>query len=197
MGLFDIFKKKSKSKKAKSNKTRVLNEIKPGWTPAFKRAVKHANELGTDLLEMTEHHCTCGECAKYQGRVFSISGRNKKYPRLPECILEKGCVHKGCRHDFFPYVDGTAPTYHKNIVAYSNSPFIDNRSPEEIAQYDAEQKEIADRKRDEREYKKICEKLPEIAPKSLAGYRRMKNAKSNNYLKLVDECKRAKITIKE
>ena len=63
--------------------------------------------------------------------------------------------------------------------------------------YEAKQKKINDKIRDEKEYKKICEKLLELAPKSLSGYRKMKNSKSKNYLKLVEECKKQKIRIKE
>lgn len=74
-----------------------------------------------------------------------------------------------------------------------SSAVVDNRIPEEIAEYEAKQKEINDRIRDEKEYKKICEKLPTLVPKSLGRYRKMKSSKSKNYLKLVEECKKVKI----
>lgn len=195
MGVFNIFgSKKSK----KETKKRPTNEINPDWSANFKRIVRSANQMETDLVEMSEHYCTCGECAKYQGRVYSLSGKSRKYPRIPQIVIDKGYIHKGCQHEFYPYIDGISkPTYHKNIVAYSNSPFADNRTPEEVAEYDAKQKEISDRIRDEKEYKKICEKLPNIAPKSLGGYRKMKKSKSKNYLNLVEECKKVKIKIKE
>lgn len=195
MGIFNLFgSKKNKKKKAAKD----INPINPNWSPAFKTIVRRANQLGTDLVEMSEHHPTCGECAKYQGRVYSLSGRSRKFPKIPQIIIEKGRICKGCRHEFYPYTDGcSSSNYHKNIVAYSNSPFVDNRSSEEIAEYDAEQKIIHDKKRDEREYKRICEKLPEIAPKSFGGYRRMKNSKSANYLKLVEECKKVRIRIED
>ena len=80
---------------------------------------------------------------------------------------------------------------------YSNSPFIDNRSPDEIAEWENDQQQTKERKQDEREYKKICEKLPELAPKSFAGYRKMKNSKSKKYQELVVACKEAKIKITE
>ena len=150
MGLFNLFGKKKSKKKP-------INEINPNWSANFKRIVRSANQLDTDLVEMSEHYCTCGECAKYQGRVYSLSGKNRIFPKIPQIVIDKGYIHKDCRHEFYPYMYGSTPNYHKNIVSYSNSPFIDNRSPEEIAEYEAEQKKISDKIRDEKEYKKICE----------------------------------------
>lgn len=206
MGFLDLFRIKSNKSKQSDEKTnhtvieqkKQINPINPDWSPVFEQIVVRANLMETDLVEMSEHHPTCGECAKYQGRVYSLSGKSKKFPKIPQIIIEKGYICKGCRHAFYPYIDGLSlPNYHEDIVAYSNSPFVDNRTPEEIAEYDARQKEIHDKKRDEKEYTKICEKLPEIAPKSFGGYRRMKNAKSANYLKLVEECKKVKIKIED
>lgn len=194
MGLFNIF----GNKKKKKVKKKLINEINPSWSTNFKRIVRSANQLDTDLVEMSEHYCTCGECAKYQGRVYSLSGKSRKFPKIPQVVIDKGYIHKDCRHEFYPFIDGiSTPNYHKNIVSYSNSPFTDNRSSEEITEYETEQKKINDKIRDEKEYRKICEKLPTLAPKSLGGYRKMKISKSKNYLKLVEECKKAKIKIKE
>lgn len=185
--MFGIFKKSNYS-----------NKILDSWNPKFKALVRRCNELNTDLFEMTEHHPTCAECAKYQGRVYSISGKSRKFPPVPEIIKNKGQVHSGCRHDFYPFVDGASvPAYHKNIVEYSNSPFIDNRSEAEIEEYESDKKQQADLKRDQSEYKKIVSKLPEEAPKSFAGYRRMKNSKSENYLKLKEKCKEIGLKLKD
>ena len=166
-------------------------------TSSFKNK-KSDDKFETDLVEMSEHSPTCAECAKYQGRVYSISGKSKKFPKLPDQIAKNGCVHEGCRHRLYPYFDGySTPNYHENIVEYSNSPFVDNRSPEEIAEYEKNIKEAADRKRDFDEYELIKQKLPDYAPKSLSGYRRMKNLKSKNYQLLKEKCANSGITINE
>ena len=190
-----IFFKKAKKKKTVEKQPIVIHRE---WSPRFKAIVQSANRLGTDLVEMTEHHPTCAECAKYQGRVYSLTGRSLLYPKIPQVIIDKGYICKGCRHEFYPFVQGlSTPVHHKNIVSYSNSPFIDNRSPEEAAQWELKQQQIKEKNQDEREYKRICEKLPELAPKSFAGYRKMKNANSKNYQKLVQECEKARIKITE
>ena len=162
------------------------------------KSKKSDDEFETDLVEMSEHSPTCAECAKYQGRVYSVSGKNKKFPKLPDKIAKNGCVHEGCRHRLYPYFDGySTPTYHENIVEYSNSPFVDNRSPEEIAEYEKNIKETADKKRDSKEYELIKQKLPDCAPKSLSGYRRMKNSKSKNYQLLKEKCADCGIILNE
>ena len=101
-------------------------------------------------------------------------------------------------HRLYPYFDGySTPTYHENIVEYSNSPFVDNRSPEEIAEYEKNIKEAADKKRDSKEYELIKQKLPDCAPKSFGGYRRMKNSKSKNYQLLKEKCADCGIILNE
>lgn len=152
------------------------------------RIMAEAKQLGTDLVEMSEHHCTCGECAKYQGRVFSLSGKSKRFPKVPDAFFVYGAIHEGCRHDFYPFFEDDDPTYHENIIEYSNRPFVDNRSQEEIEQYEAEQKAQRDLMKDREDYDWIWEHLGDIAPKSFSGYRRMKNSNSVNYQKL---CKAA------
>lgn len=41
----------------------------------------------------------------YQGRVYSISGEDKRFPALYETALKHGysLIHPNCRHEFIPY----------------------------------------------------------------------------------------------
>lgn len=109
------------------------------------RILDMAHSLGTDLVIMDAHGSTCPECAKYQGRVYSISGRTAKYPRVPEFFFTTGTVHEGCSHSFHPYIDDISDpdleytlsvhplkntAYAKNIIAFSNRPFVDDRTNE-------------------------------------------------------------------
>lgn len=114
------------------------------------RVVKEARNLKTDLVIMSVHGVACPECAKYQGRVFSLYGHNQKYPRIPDAFWKYGGIHKGCGHAFFPFIDGVSdgdlkytlsiqkisdPRYTANIIAYSNRPFVDDRPKEELLKY--------------------------------------------------------------
>lgn len=67
---------------------------------AFGRAL----ENGTDYVRCTTIYPTCEICAKYQGRIYCISGRDKRFPALFETALRHGyaLIHPNCRHEFIP-----------------------------------------------------------------------------------------------
>lgn len=160
----------------------------------FQEILDDAKSIGTDLLEMDEHYPTCAECAKYQGRVFSISGKDKRFPRLPEQILKTGELHEGCRHTFFPFIYGASKSAygHRDIAKYSNRPFTDNRSKAEKAEWEHEEHEAKEYEKDKTDFDWIREHLSNMAPKSFGGYRRMKSSKSKNYAKIVAAAKEKK-----
>lgn len=124
-----------------------------------KRMYEDAKHLDTDLVIMSAHGASCPECAKYQGRVFSLSGHSKLFPKLPSKVSIYGGIHPGCGHTFSPYIHGVsdpmldytltfqtdvAPRYRKNIIAFSGRPFVDDRLPKDIAkaeEYNAKLKE--------------------------------------------------------
>lgn len=67
---------------------------------AFGRAI----ENGTDYVKCTEIYPTCEICARYQGKVYCISGNDKRFPALFETALQHGyaLIHPNCRHKFIP-----------------------------------------------------------------------------------------------
>lgn len=179
-----------------------------------KRTQIAAADFATDLIIMDAHGSVCSECAKYQGRVYSISGNNRLFPKAPGFFFTLGCVHEGCGHTFWPYIHGVNDpdlkytlsvhplqnmAYGKDIVTFSNRPFVDDRTEEckraaaEVAEkqaaeaatkkrYEDNMIEIeAARGRDQRNYIWLQTNLPEKCPKSLSGFRRMKNANTKNY----------------
>lgn len=167
----------------------------------FRETLKLAIEFQTDLVEMTSHYCTCGECSKYQGRVFSVTGADSRFPLLPEQVYLYGGIHKGCRHSFYAHVYGQTLSSDGldsvDPIAYSNRPLLDERSKDEIEQYSKMQLDIAFKKQAAREYRRLREKLPEIAPKSLSAYSRMKKAGTNTYIKIKETAKEHGIRLKE
>lgn len=180
----------------------------------FQRAIAGAKYFGTDLIIMDVNGAACAECAKYQGRVYSISGKNKKYPKLPSIFFETGRVHPGCSHTFSSFIDGVDnpmldytlsvhplknKSYGRNIVTFSNRPFVDDRTDEAKMQANAyiserEAKEEQEKRNDDsiieyetkrgndmRDFFWIKENIPEKCPKSVTGYRRMKKQNTKNY----------------
>lgn len=139
-----------------------------------------------------------------QGRVYSISGNDKRFPKLPDYIIQNGRIHKGCRHHFSHFIlyddDAIKNKLNENINVFeaSNRPFIDDRTEEEKRNYIEfrnQQREKEKKKRDEKEYYKIFYQLPNFAPKSFGGYRRMKHLNSTNFQELMQIAEEAGIDI--
>lgn len=84
--------------------------------------IKNAKELGTDLLEADWFNGCCPMCQIYSGRVFSISGKDKRFPKLPK---KYNCTCAGI--SFSPFLYGiSTPLYcpkDTDIITYSNRPF--------------------------------------------------------------------------
>lgn len=162
----------------------------------FRKTLKECSNLGTDLVECVSHEQTCGICSKYQDRIYSISGKDKDFPKLPEIVLKYGGFHEGCRHGFYPFLKNcSTPTFKGNPIKMSNRPYIDKRSNSEKIAYNNRMKKIEIKKQAKKEYDKIRRLLPELAPKSLSGYSNMKNKNSPNFLKLTEEAEKKGIVI--
>lgn len=185
---------------ARETEKEILKKVKKTYNNiTIKLTLKEARSLGTDLLECTSHECTCDICSKYQGRIYSISGNDKRFPKLPDMVKKYGGFHEGCRHGFSPFIYGiSTPLYAgKDPIAFSNRPFIDERSKQEKQEYDAKKHEEYKLIRDKKEFDLIREFLPEFAPKSFSGYRKMKNLKSKNFIKLKEMAINKEIPIEE
>lgn len=111
---------------------------------SFHRQLEYCREGNNDLLQMDEHGATCSECAKYEGRVFSISGKDKRFPKLPPQVFKHGCLHPGCRHTFLIWPGEPDPKRLDDIIRFSNRPFVDNRTDSQKAAYEEYCKKAAD-----------------------------------------------------
>lgn len=157
-------------------------------------------EWGYDLVRMTSHFPTCEVCAKYQGRVYALTkeaanGKYKdknskplRFPYLYDTAFADGydTIHPNCRHriSIFP-----ARAYTLDELAEfsrkSMQPFEDNRSDNERKAYAAEQATKRKRNESYRQYQDVKAHLPNDAPKTFAGWQRMKQANSQRYQDLM------------
>ena len=189
------------------------DEYRAGNKDVFRRELNMADYFNTDYLEIPHETAVCEECAPYQNRVYCISGKDKRFPKLPDFIIENKGLHCNVRYYSFIYYEGRKITKYKfnkngdvkevelDAIAHSNRPFIDDRSTIEKQKY-LEWKEHNDKRleREERyydrnnwiekynsryEYYQIVNKLGEKAPKSFDGYMKMKRGNTANYQKLV------------
>lgn len=142
--------------------------------------LNNAKLLGTDLLEADYFEPASDTEAMYRGRIFCISGKDRRFPVLPEDIWET-------RLSLSPFIYGVSePLYcsKSQLISFSNRPFVDDRSAAEKTAFDEILTETLRKAKNEKEYYWILENLPDIAPKSLSGYSRMKNSNSKNFQKL-------------
>ncbi len=159
-------------------------------------------DWGYDLVRMTDHSPTCPICAMYQGRVYAITreAANGKYkapdgtplmfPYLYDTAFVKGyeTIHPNCRHriSIFP-----AKVYTKEKLREfsqkSTAPFEDTRTDAERKAYAEQQAEKRRRNENRKQYERIKAVLPNDAPKSFAGFVRMKQANSEKYQELMSD----------
>ena len=147
----------------------------------------------TDIVSTNETSFVCEECAKYTKRYFSISGKNKNYPKLPEYLLKDLPEHKYCAITVTPVMENVSVpvwAYKGDFIKYCNRPFVDERTKEQKAFFEKEVKEKKEAALDKEFYDILFEKCPDIAPKSFSGYRRMKSANSDNYKKIITEAEK-------
>jgi len=81
-------------------------------------AIQTAQNYGTSLVQVSSHNTTTPICQKFEGRVFSINGKDDRFPTLTTIPP----FHVNCLHLLFPMfdtameVDGTLDDW----VAFSN-----------------------------------------------------------------------------
>jgi len=56
-------------------------------------------ENGVTLVEMSHYASSCPICQPYEGKVFSLTGDDKKHGKAPDLP-----IHPNCKHSFLPYI---------------------------------------------------------------------------------------------
>lgn len=87
---------------------------------------------GYDLVYVNRVGITCEFCAVYQGRVYSISGSDPRFPKLEV----RPPYHSHCVHSFSAWIeDGVSAEEVERMIKVSNAPFRDTRTAREIRRY--------------------------------------------------------------
>lgn len=98
-----------------------------------------ADEVGCDLMELTAHSGARPEHARWQGKIVSRSGQ-KGYLSLRDIGYGDVTGFKGinCRHDWYPYIEGSTRTYsEKQLKEWRNEKVEYNGK--KISKYEATQ----------------------------------------------------------
>lgn len=75
-----------------------LNMNRAGWN----RTMYDSELLERDLLYLPAHPFACPLCVEWQGKVYSSSGKNTKYPSKQDAI-DGGVGHPNCKHQWLIY----------------------------------------------------------------------------------------------
>lgn len=78
------------------------NLTKAGWN----RTLYDSKLLGNDLVYLPAHPGACPLCMQFQGKVYSISGKNPKYPKQ-SIAIDGGVGHPNCKHEWVLYWDSS------------------------------------------------------------------------------------------
>lgn len=146
--------------------------------------MNHLQSLGYDLVKMSSHATSCPICAALQGRVYSLTGNTPGYPVLSQAYGSHANIHPNCRHVLLPYVAELADDREGDRI-FSDRPFdIDPRSQAEMDRYNKVQKEKSILRNDRNQYQRYQLALGKDAPKTFAGFRRMKLSDSERWNEL-------------
>ncbi len=111
-----------------------------------KIAEHNAAELGTDVVEVDAHAGARPDHAVWQGKRFSLAGKDKRYPLLSAATgygTVTGLKGANCRHDFYPVIPGIdEPAYTEEELRNIDPPpvKIDGKV---YTYYEAEQRQRA------------------------------------------------------
>lgn len=93
-------------------------------------SIQNAKEMDTDLVLVSAHLGARPSHAEWQGKVYSISGNSKKYPKLSEATgygTVTGLCGANCRHHFMPYIDGVSGNPYETFDSKENEEYYNNQ----------------------------------------------------------------------
>jgi vacuolar-type H+-ATPase subunit H len=154
--------------------------------------VNQLTALGRDLVKLSSHKTACPICAVLQGRVFSISGKDPRYPPLSMAFSGPySNIHPNCSHVLEPYIEELADDP-EGDREFSNRPLnVDDRSRKEIDRYNEMRKKKQRLRDDRRQWERYTLALPDGTPKNFATFSRWKRENSDKWQSLQADYKKA------
>ncbi len=164
-------------------------------------SIQRAEQVSGDLVKMTEHMTSCPICWPYQGRVYSISGNDPRYPPLDIPFGgDHANIHPNCRHRIKPYIPALKSSKElARDLAISNRPFEIENMPQSqqkifkrnLNTYNQGQVEKRKLLSDRKQHQRYLARLGENAPQTFSGFRRIKNADSDRWAELQSQYRKA------
>ena len=151
-----------------------------------------AIQNGIDLVYVNAVGITCEYCAKYQGRVYSISGNDPRFPKLEQ----RPPYHSHCVHSLTPWIEElTSPDEVQRMIEQSNRPFVDNRTEANIRRYNELQREKSRKNATRKQWIRYKAVLPDDTP-DLRTFASMKARNTQSYRELQEVYRKVNAMIK-
>ncbi|MGM0971677.1 MAG: phage minor capsid protein [Bacillota bacterium] len=131
-------------------------------------------ETGQDLVYVNSVGITCDICAKYQGRVYSISGNDDRFPKL----TVKPPYHGHCVHSTSAWVEEYQDELDvKKALKDSNKPFIDSRTEANIRKYEKMQREKSKKNEARKQWIRYKARMPDLPDLKTFASQKSRNTK--------------------
>ncbi|MBU5673235.1 phage minor capsid protein [Paenibacillus brevis] len=138
-----------------------------------------AVQNGYDLVYVNYVGITCEHCARKQGRVYSLSGNDKRWPHMTDEF--KPPYHSYCVHSMSVWIEEyQSPEEVARLLDISNRIGEETRSEQHIRRYKEMQAKKAQLNADRKQFDRYRKIVPET-PKTFSGFRRMKNSDSERW----------------
>ncbi|MDF1510588.1 minor capsid protein [Robertmurraya sp. DFI.2.37] len=145
-----------------------------------------------DLVYVNYVGITCEHCAKYQGRVYSLSGKDKRFPRLET----RPPYHSHCVHSTSPWIEEYMDEGElKQALKDSNRPFIDNRTEEHIREYERLQREKSKQNETRKQWIRYKSRMPDLPDLKTFASQKARNTKK--YQEWMEDFRKFGIEIKK
>lgn len=116
---------------------------------------------GLDLVYVNFVGITCEYCSKYQGRVYSISGADTRFPKLEI----RPPYHAHCVHSVSAWIEEYQPADEvERMLVASNRPFTDNRTESNIRKYNEIQRNKSRKNETRKQWMRYKAALPNDTP---------------------------------
>ena len=143
--------------------------------------------MNIDLVKCTKVPNCCPYCMKYEGKVYSISGKDTRFPKLygDNAPFQNGynIMHPNCRHEFLPYIEDlqTEEGLKKDIKESNH--FTNYSVHDKIFNvYQRNQAKLRQYRKEYQTYKTLKQEYGSDFPyKTLGGFRRAYRHYSNKY----------------
>ncbi|MDW0113774.1 minor capsid protein [Sporosarcina saromensis] len=149
-------------------------------------------ENGQDLLYVNSVGITCSMCAQYQGRVYSISGQDKRFPPL----LQRPPYHAHCVHSAYPWnIEYQDEADINKMLIVSNRPFVDNRTDHAIKKYNETQREKSKKNDTRKQWIRYKSRMPDLP--DLRTFASHKARNTQTYRDWMEDYRTLGVTFKE